>query len=216
MVDPIYLTNYNRTDNELEEVLIWGLLVAGKNGLVTAKLLDSFLKDYSHIGDSPFEIFSRFQLDNIPRLSVALKDYGFGCYNNKARWLYELVRSGVNLRTCTIDDLEKFNGIGMKTSRLFVLHTRKDVVCIPLDVHMLHYLKDSGYNVPKSTPGNKKNKKKYLTIEKLCIQLARRDGMSCADWDLAIWNRYRSRNIKVEKNAGGTKSYWAQFPGKAI
>jgi thermostable 8-oxoguanine DNA glycosylase len=101
----------------------------------------------------------------------------------------------LNLRTCTVDDLETIRGIGMKTSRLFVLHTRKDSMCIPLDVHILHYLRDNGYDVPKATPGSKK---KYRIIEKLCVQLARKAGKSCADWDLDIWNVYRKKANKIE------------------
>ena len=192
MVDPINLTNYNLTDIELEETILWALLVAGKNALVTSRLLDAFLRDYSHIADTPFEIFNRFELDRLPQLSVALKDYGFGCYNLKAKGIHQLVRANLNLRTCTVDDLEKIRGIGMKTSRMFILHTRKDAMCIPLDVHILHYLRDLGYDVPKTTPGSKK---KYLIIEKLAIQLACKEGKSCANWDLDIWNKYRSRNV---------------------
>ncbi len=213
MVDPINFTNYNRTDNELEEAIIFGLLVAGKTALTTSRMLDALLKDFNHIGDSPFEILRHFELDRIPKLSVVLKDYGFGCYNMKAKGLYELVRADLNLRTCTIDDLEKIRGIGMKTSRLFVLHTREDAQCIPLDVHILHYLRDLGYEVPKVTPSSKK---KYLIIERLCIQLARKEGKTCADWDLDTWNKYRARNIKFDKDAGKTKEYWAHFPAKTI
>lgn len=200
MVDPINFTNYNRTNNELEEAIIFGLLVAGKNALTTSRLLDAFLRDYSHIGDSPFEIFSRFELDRIPQLSVVLKDYGFGCYNLKAKGIYELVRSGINLRTCTTHDLEKVRGIGMKTSRLFILHTRKDAQCIPLDVHILHYLRDLGYDVPKTTPNSKK---KYLIIERLCVQLARKELKSCASWDLDTWNLYRRKAGKIEMRQVG-------------
>lgn len=190
MVDPINFTNYNRNDNELQEAIIFGLLVAGKTALTTSRMLDALLRDFNHIGDTPFEILSHFELETAPRLSVVLKDYGFGCYNMKAKGLYELVRSGLNLKTCTIDDLEKIRGIGMKTSRLFILHTRENAQCIPLDVHILHYLRDNGYEVPKVTPNNKK---KYLIIERICTQLARKEMKSCADWDLDIWNMYRTK-----------------------
>lgn len=193
MVDPINFTNYNRTNNELEECILFGLLVAGKNALTTSRLLDKFLREYSHIGDSPFEILSHFNLDQIPKLSVVLKDYGFGCYTIKAKGVCNLVRSNINLRTCGVDDLEKIYGIGKKTSRLFILHTRQDASCIPLDVHILHHLRDVGYDVPKSTPASKK---KYLAIEKLCIQLARRENKSCADWDLSVWRKYSGNELK--------------------
>jgi len=209
MVDPINFTNFDRTDIELEEAIVFGLLVAGKTALTTSRMLDALLRDFNHIGDTPFEILSRFELETAPRLSVVLKDYGFGCYNGKAKGLYQLVRAGLNLRTCTIDDLEKIRGIGMKTSRLFILHTRKDAQCIPLDVHILHYLRDLGHDVPKTTPSSKK---KYLIIERLCIQLARKERKTCANWDLDTWNRYRSRNIKFER--GGEKSVWLHLPDR--
>jgi len=195
MVDPINFTNFNRTDKELEETIIFGLLVAGKTALITSRMLDALLRDFNHIGDSPFEILSHFELDGVPRLSQVLKDYGFGCYNMKAKGLHQLVRSGLNLRTCTVDDLETIRGIGMKTSRLFVLHTRKDAMCIPLDVHILHYLRDNGHDVPKATPSSRN---KYLKIERLCIKLARKDGKTCAEWDLDIWNQYRRRIGNIE------------------
>lgn len=190
MIDPINFTNFLRTTEELEEACIFAMLVAGKNALTTARLLDRFLRDYSHIGDSPFEIFSKFELTKLPQLSVVLKDYGFGCYNSKAKGIHALVRANLDLRTCSVDDLEKIHGIGMKTSRFFVLHTRKDAKCIPLDVHILHYLKDLGYEVPKTTPNSKKL---YCKIESIGIQLAKQSGKTCADWDLDVWRTYRAK-----------------------
>lgn len=199
MVDPINFTDFNRSDNELEEVLLFGLLVAGKKALTTSRMLDAFLRDYAHIGDSPFEIFSRFELDYIPKLSVVLKDYGFGCYNLKAKGIYQLVRANLNLRTCTTDDLEKISGIGMKTSRYFILHTRKDAQCIPLDTHILKYLKDLGHDVPKTTPASRK---KYLIIEELAVQAAKKEKKSCSSWDLDTWNRYRKKDNFVLRAVG--------------
>lgn len=194
MIDPINFTNFERSDSELEEALLFALLVAGKNALTTARLLDRFLNDYSHIGDTPFEIFSKFELTRLPKLSIALKDYGFGCYNSKAKGIYALVRANLNLRTCSTDDLEKIHGIGMKTSRFFILHSRLDAKCNPLDVHILRYLKDLGYDVPKVTPSSKRI---YLNIEKICIQLAKQAGKTCADWDLGVWNMYRLKNTRA-------------------
>lgn len=190
MVDPLNFTNYTRTNDELEETALFSLLVSGKNALTTANLLDKFLKAYDYMGHTPFGIISLFNLNVLPRLSVALKDFGFGCYNSKAKGLHQLVNSDIKLRTCSIEDLEEIHGIGMKTSRMFVLHTRKDAECIPLDVHILHCLSDLGYDVPKVTPSSKKQ---YLKIEKLCIDLAKRDGKTCADWDLNTWRIYRDK-----------------------
>jgi hypothetical protein len=197
MVDPINFTNFKRTDNELEETIIFGILVAGKTALTVCKQLDRFLRDYSHLGSTPFDVFRCFELDKVPRLAVALKDYGFGCMNHKAKGIHQLVRSGLNLRTCTTEDLERIHNIGMKTSRLFILHTRKNSNCIPLDVHILHYLRDLGYDVPKSTPGNKKSPKKYLEVEQLAMKVAKSERMSYADWDLDKWRIYRAKARKA-------------------
>lgn len=190
MVDPINFTNYNRNTNELQETILFSLLVAGKNALTTAKQLDNFLEDHKQIGKCPFD---RFYIYPITVLPQSLKKYGFGCYNTKAKGIYDLVRAGLDLRTCSVEDLEKIHSIGMKTSRLFVLHTRENAENIPLDVHILHYLADLGYSVPRVTPSSKK---KYLEIEKLCIQLAKKAGKTCAEWDLNTWRIYRERAAK--------------------
>lgn len=195
MVDPINFTNFNRNIYELEETLLFGLLVAGKNAITTSRLLDNFIKDFKLEDETPFEVFRKFNADEVPKLSTALKDYGFGCYNAKAKGIHQLVRANLNLETCTVDELEEINGIGMKTSRLFVLHTRENAKCIPLDVHILHYLRDLGHEVPKATP----SKKKYLEIEKICIGLARKAKKTCAGWDLMIWRMYSSKSYGMNK-----------------
>jgi hypothetical protein len=194
VVDPINLTNFNRTNNELEEVILFGILVAGKNAITTSKSLDRFLRDFSHIDISPLKIFSHFELDKLPSLAVVLKDYGFGCMTNKSKGIYQLVRSGLDLRTCTVSELEKIHNIGMKTSRMFVLHTRENAEHIPLDVHILHYLSDLGYSVPRTTPGSKKCPKKYLEVEQLAMKVARSEGKTYADWDLNVWRIYREKS----------------------
>jgi thermostable 8-oxoguanine DNA glycosylase len=191
MIDPINFTKYDRNENELQEVVVFGLLVAGKNALTTSRLLDALLRDYDHIGSGAFEILSHFELEKPPRLSIVLKDYGFGCYNMKAKGLYELVRSGINLRTCTVDDLKKIRGIGLKTANLFLMHTRKDYKGCCVDIHLLKFLRDLGYAVPKSTPSSKKI---YHEISKLFIELTDVHGVSTTELDLMIWNAYSSKN----------------------
>jgi thermostable 8-oxoguanine DNA glycosylase len=190
MIDPINVTDYNRTENELQEFIAFGLLVTGKNAITTSRLLDNFIKDFKYEDDTLFEVFKRFELTV---LSQALKDYGFGCYNAKAKGIYQLVRANLNLRTCTVDDLEKISGIGKKTSRFFVLHTRQDAQCIPLDVHILHYLRDLGHDVPKATPCNKK----YLEIEKICLKYVSSSKKTCAEWDLDTWRTYSGNKVAI-------------------
>ena len=44
MITPTSITNYNRTEEELEEFLMFAILVAGKGAEMQAKKLDEFLK----------------------------------------------------------------------------------------------------------------------------------------------------------------------------
>jgi len=116
-----------------------------------------------------------------------MKDCGIGCYTNKARTFAELAMSKINLKTCTASDLESIHGIGPKTARCFLLHSRKDAQVAGLDTHMLKHLRKLGYeDVPKTTPTGKK----YLTFENYVLSLAKEVGMSPAEFDLYIWNKY--------------------------
>lgn len=182
MVDPVNFTNYQRNDCELEEAILFGVLVAGKTAAKIVVSLENILSSLE--GSSPFVKLQRF---SVPELEQLLLKNGVGCYTLKARAVYSLVHSGINLRTCSIEDLEKIVGIGPKTSRLFILHTRKDVQVACLDTHILKEMRLLGYEVPKSTPGNKKQ---YRRIELLFIELAKQQNRDIAEYDLALWNKY--------------------------
>jgi endonuclease III len=198
MVDPINFTDYNRSDVDLEEMLLFSVLVAGKNAVTTARLLEEMLVRLHEQQDRkerrPFACLRIFPKTDMVRL---LKDSGFGCYKMKGRAVYEVVHSFLNLRTCSVADLEKITGIGKKTSRMFILHSRPDAECAALDTHILHYLNDLGYVVPKATPGSNKV---YAAIERICVALAKGAGKTVADWDLSIWRKYRKKN-RVTRNS---------------
>jgi len=97
----------------------------------------------------------------------------------------------LNLRTCSVKDLEQIKGIGRKTSRCYVMHSRKNARCAGLDTHCLKFLADRGYKVPKATPSSEKE---YLRLENAFLQLADKSGMSVAEFDLAVWNEYSGKN----------------------
>jgi hypothetical protein len=44
MINPYDITNYNRTQSELEEFLLFTIVVAGKTAYIQAQKLDQFLK----------------------------------------------------------------------------------------------------------------------------------------------------------------------------
>lgn len=198
MIDPKNITNYNLSDAELEEHLLFWVLAAGKNGHTAAKGLNKLMGFLNKYDSRPLEavrlqgLYSFFNKE--PKLAYVLKDCGIGCYNNKAYTINDLSMSviayGLDLKTCAAADLEKIHGIGMKTSRCFILHSRKDARYAGLDTHMLKHLREVGIeNVPKATPSSKKL---YLTLEKEVLSLADKAVMSPAEFDLMIWNKYSS------------------------
>ncbi len=192
MVDPIHFTNYDHTLVELEEKIIFSVLVAGKNALTTAKRLEIFLAS-AHWKNGIYGRFVPFQSLKVftqSELSEMLHDSGVGCHSAKGRSVYELVHSGFDLRECDVEDLERIYGIGPKTARFFILHTRRDVEVAALDVHILRYMGDRGLDVPKNTPGSPK---KYKEIEMQFLRLAKESGMTVADFDLMLWNIYRTK-----------------------
>lgn len=184
MIDPQNITNFNSTKFQLQEVLLFWIAAAGKNAMTTARALDKFLKNgRKETGKKmPFDIVKNY---NLEELATKLKACGFGCYNLKARSYIELVNSKFELTNVTIEELETIPGIGMKTARCFVMHSRSNARCAGLDVHILRYMKKAGYKVPNSTPA----KKKYLEIEKQFLELADKEApnVPIAEYDLRIW-----------------------------
>jgi hypothetical protein len=196
MIDPTKITNYKQTRHQLEEVLIFWICVAGKTALQIAPRLDRLLKKWKPMAmgknPTPFDIIK--QINYRGNLAEELKSHGIGCYNQKARSLLCLIWAGLDLKKCTVEDLEKIPGIGPKTARCFLMHSRKDAEHAGLDTHVLKFMGDLGYEVPKGTPTGKR----YRDLEKTFIMLARRVGMSVADFDLLIWNAYSGNKGKPE------------------
>lgn len=187
MVDPVKATDFARTDAQLEEFLLFCVLVAGKNATRTAINLERLLEyGRAYRDGSPFAVIR--DLDNRVNLAQLMQSLGFGCFNIKSKGISRAARCGLNLRACSVRDLEKLFGIGMKTARYFVLHTRENARVACLDTHVLKWLAYyTGYSVPKSTPTNKK----YLELEQAFLNIADVMRISPADLDLKIWNKQR-------------------------
>ena len=61
MITPSLITLYNRNQDELEEFLLFAILVAGKKASTTAQKLDSFLdmrKNFGKANISPFDFIA--------------------------------------------------------------------------------------------------------------------------------------------------------------
>jgi len=198
MINPSKITNYDLSDNELEEAILFWILAAGKNGTVAARCLDTLMRKTGGYVLGPFEAI-RLALRNqnagwLPfgtykKLSSWLKESGVGCYNHKARTISELTDSYIDLRRCTPEDLESIYGIGRKTSRCFILHSRAKAQCAGLDTHILCFLDMIGVGaVPKNTPSSKKE---YLRLEKEFLDQAKKYDKTPAELDLVVWNELK-------------------------
>lgn len=186
MIDASNITNYNLTDDGLEEMILFWVCAAGKNGTTATKLLNNLLLDINGFNLGFFNAIKKLLTKE--SLCIRLKEHGIGCYTHKARTMWEIANSGLNLKTCLAEDLETIYGIGMKTSRCFIIHTREKAQYAGIDTHMLKNLKAKGIkDVPKSTPSSKKL---YERLEKEVLRLAQNAGMSPADYDLKVWNKY--------------------------
>jgi thermostable 8-oxoguanine DNA glycosylase len=193
MIIPTEITNYNRTEDELEEFLMFAILVAGKTAKTQAKKLEEFLADRpkNKLGNpcSPFEYINHLCMTN--SLTTQMMKHKLGQYKRLYRAFSGMLRFEGWLDEISVADLESVNGIGSKTARFFVLHSRPDARVAVLDTHILKYLKAFGLDVPKTTP----SKKKYAEIEKLFITIADSMAVSIAELDLHIWKSFSQKAL---------------------
>lgn len=184
--DPNFPIIFDRTTQELEENLLFCVVVAGKKASIQIKLLHSFLKGTQ----TPFEYIK--ELDAAGKLSFQLKESRLGQYTRLAACFRELASSDLDLFTCTVDDLENIHGIGPKTARFFLTCNRKDARYCVIDTHLLKYMTQYlGWTVPSTTPGNKSE---YQRIETKWLQYVDTLNINPAELDLAIWKIYANRD----------------------
>lgn len=169
------------TDRELEYRLIYSIIVAGKSAKFATNVVQKLFEWW------PFNPFEAIRLwDSQDRLEKELKAAKTGNYKKLISALKQLAFSGINLRTCSIEDLEKFPGIGPKTSRFFIMWTRPNVRYAVLDTHILKWLGKRGHKVPKSTPVGKR----YKEIEDIFLNEADELELSPQELDTAIWKSF--------------------------
>lgn len=187
MINPAEVTNYNRTQDELQEFILFCINVAGKKSSIEAPKLEIFIQRAKDITKetSPFNCIKK--LIKLGRLNEIMHWAKLSPYAQRYN-SYVAVSKIRDLQTVTLNHLLTIPGIGLKTARFFLSHSREDFDEPMLDTHILRFLRDNGYkHAPKSTPSNLGVYNYYANIFKM---FARVSGKSVTDLDLEIWKQY--------------------------
>jgi thermostable 8-oxoguanine DNA glycosylase len=186
-IDPKNITKFDRSQEELEFFWLFCILVAGKNAdWASLKLLDLFRNKPED--QTPFE-FLKTRLTDLNNILVANK---VGQYRRITKAIEQSI--SLDLKTATLDEFLEVFGVGPKTARFFILHTRKDAECAVLDTHILKWMRTivhESIDVPTSTPPVKE----YEKWEKMATKMMKVwfKGISLAEADLMIWTQMSGR-----------------------
>lgn len=196
MINPYSITNFNRTESELQEFLLFCIVVAGKTAHIQADKLEYFLNSSKQLLSvnndvNPFQLLSILKQNGL--LLTQILKAKLGQYNKIYNAFDYLVNNKIDLSNCTTEDLEKIPGVGLKTSRFFILHSRQINSIAVLDVHILKFLGTLGYNVPKTTP----SKKNYYFLEQKFLEYCMANNLEPAEADLEIWKSYARKKQEV-------------------
>ncbi len=199
MIDPYNITNYKRSKNELEEFLLFCIVVAGKTAYIQARKLDEFLKSVNTRlmmpqNINPFQTIKSAEQHGI--LFEEIKKAKLGQYKKIYSGFKYISEKEYNLNKMTPEILEKIPGVGMKTSRFFLLHsdifyTNKIAI---LDTHILKFIKENiDERAPKSTPVIPLT---YRFWEDMFLRWCSDNNKDMAEFDLEVWKSY----ARVAKN----------------
>lgn len=185
LIDPKNITNYNRSRTELETFWLFCLFVAGKNSDTASLKLSQFLEDMTP-WDTPFSYLRSIDIHN------SLIKIKSGQYTRLSKAISQSL--DLDLKTCTLCDLNNIYGVGPKTSRFFLLHTRQNCEYAVLDTHILRWVRNySGYeNAPKNTPQNLNEYEKWSKVAISLMNISY-PNLSLADIDLLIWTEMSGR-----------------------
>lgn len=188
MIDPYHITNFDRSQEELEEFLLFCTFAANKPSLRAAFNTERFLELKL---DKETPLSYTYDLLKSGYLLPMLEHRKIGPYEHNFRRLAELAMgvAGPTIYDMTVESLERVYGVGPKTARMFILHSRPNQEYAVLDTHVLKYLRDIGYTqVPKATP---KNPAFYRALENAFVRDAHEIGRSVAEHDLEVWKLYK-------------------------
>jgi len=188
-IDPKNITDFNRNTDELQAFWLFCMFVAGKNSDWASRCLKKLI-DTADKGTNGgiFNYFKSIGHTGVHNMLVANR---VGQYTRLTKGIMQSL--DLDLRTCSLEELLEIHGVGNKTARFFLLHTRERCDYAVLDTHILAWMRDHGVeNAPKSTPTNLKV---YRELENQYRLLSRLHypHLSNAQIDLLIWTTQSGR-----------------------
>jgi thermostable 8-oxoguanine DNA glycosylase len=200
MIDPYKITKYNRTQNELEEFLLFCIVVAGKTAYIQAQKLNDFLVSVNTRLCMPENINPFQSLKSAEQHGILMEEIQkakLGQYKKIYAGFKYISNCQLDLRKTTTEQLEVIPGVGMKSSRFFLLHSDqifKNKIAI-LDTHILKFIKENiDHRAPKSTPTIRVT---YKYWEDIFLYWCELNNKNVADFDLEVWKSY-ARVAKIE------------------
>ena len=199
-IDPYNITNFNRTEEELQLFLLFCIVVAGKTAYIQADKLEQFICSVNErlmmpLHVSPFQTIKSADQHGI--LMEEIQKAKLGQYRKIYAGFKFISEYKLDLRKTTTEQLELVPGVGMKSSRFFLLHsdeTYKDNIAI-LDTHILKFIKENIDNrAPRSTPTIRVT---YKYWEDVFLYWCELNNKNVADFDLEVWKSY-ARVAKIE------------------
>jgi thermostable 8-oxoguanine DNA glycosylase len=168
------------TPSELEWFILFGIAVAGKNSRQTERKLNEFF--HGEGCSYPFTVVHN--MVRVKTLDKNLRRVKLGKYKLLAKGFAAAIK--LDLANLTVETLSKVPGIGPKTARFILLYSGINTNVVPLDTHILRWLREQGYNAPKATPTGRR----YLELEECFRHEARRRSMTIKELDTIIWQMY--------------------------
>ena len=204
-IDPYNITNFNRTEEELQLFLLFCIVVAGKTAYIQADKLEQFLNSVNkrlmmpeHV--KPFQTILSAEQHGI--LMQEIQNAKLGQYRKIYAGFKYISENKFDLNNMTPEQLELIPGVGMKSSRFFLLHSDinwQNYIAI-LDTHILKFIKENIDNrAPKSTPTIRVT---YKYWEDVFLNWCEQNNKNMADFDLEVWKSYaRTKKDPLTSNS---------------
>lgn len=192
MINPNDITNYHRTEGELQEFLLFCVMCAGKSSTVQAQKLEEFLAPCREAGLTPWEYIrgcsDKVLMRNMKRAKIGKYKLLFDSFRSLSKMLLSRFINDHPTPHSKRYNLTARPAVGIKTASLFLLHSIRDSRMAVLDTHLLKYLRKlyPKARVPKASP---QSMVRYMELEDMWLGYCYRNGYDPATHDLDIWKK---------------------------